>query len=120
MNAQISILIMLQQALLFVTIYSRVADLCFAQTTSAFDLSNSSDLTSTAVNEIQTHTITVGKVAQSSAFPHCVRARQADKDWRMNNRLVTSTLQTPFRQQSTMSSVRLDVEYLQAGGSNLC
>jgi len=71
MSAHISILIMLQQALLFVTIYSWVADLCFAQTTSAFDLSNSSDLTSTAVNEIQTHTITVGKVAESSISALC-------------------------------------------------
>jgi len=71
MNAQISILIMLQQALLFVTIFPWVAHFCFAQTTSAFDPSNSSDLTSTAINEIQTHTITVGKVAQSSISALC-------------------------------------------------
>jgi hypothetical protein len=61
-------MLLMQQVLLLVTIFPWIAYLCFAQTTSASDQSNASDLTSTISNEIKTHTITVGKVVENSIF----------------------------------------------------
>lgn len=70
MTAPMNILIMLpvQQALLLVIIFPSIARLCFAQSTFTLSPSDSSDPTSTASSEIQIHTISVGKVVESSIF----------------------------------------------------
>lgn len=71
MHVNILIMLLMQQVLLLVTIFPWIAHLCFAQTTSASDQSNASDLPSTISNEIKTHTITVGKVVKNSIFAIC-------------------------------------------------